>query len=290
MKNKLTKLLLLAFSTIILQANDIKSNKHVSLESDYLYSTLWFQRSSEYKANAISSYKLAKLMLDKALLEKNWTAAVKEQGINYENKKPAVILDLDETVINNSAFSAKLIKDNKYYDDQSWNDWQKWIKVAKATLIPGAEDFINYAKSKNVEVFYVSNRVASQEKDTRKNLKKLNIYLNDKIDTVLLKKEKKEWTSKKSSRREHISKTHRILLLIGDNLGDFTDKKKDSLNNRDKEAFSKLNEKNWGEKWIVLPNPLYGSWETSSYGFDYSLSRQEIRKKMIKELIIWDGK
>ncbi|PHR69312.1 MAG: 5-nucleotide phosphatase [Arcobacter sp.] len=259
-------------------------------ESDYLYSTLWFQKAQEYKANTLSQYKLAKLMLDKAILDKSWSAATSVQGKNYENKPLAVVLDLDETVINNSPFSAKLIADNKYYDDEAWNNWQKWVDAAIAPAIPGALDFIKYAQEKNVTVFFVSNRIGTQEKATRKNLLSLGINLPKDIDTVLLKKEKKEWGSKKSTRRAHITKNYRIALLIGDNLGDFSDAYKGSLEDRDKIAFSKENINKWGEKWIILPNPLYGSWETSSYGSDYSLSRKDIRKKMIEKLDIWDGK
>lgn len=285
--NKKLKLFTLAILCLSISLN--ASQKDVN-QSDYLYSTLWFQKSQEYKANTISAYKLAKINLDLALKNSSWTAAPMVQGENYENKKPAIILDLDETVIDNSPFSAKLIKDNKYYDDAAWNDWQTWIKAAKATAVPGALEFITYAKSKNVRVFFVSNRVASQEKDTRINLVNLGIKLEKDIDTVLLKKEKKNWGSKKSTRRAQIAKDHRILLLIGDNLGDFSDSYKGSLKQRDEVAFSKVNKSLWGEKWIILPNPLYGSWETASYGHDYSLSRDELRAKMKNELIIWDGK
>lgn len=282
MKNKLrlSVFSLLSFIPLFLSAN----------ESDYLYSTLWFQKAQEYKINTLSQYKLAKIMLDKAILDKTWTADERVQGEKYENKPLALVLDLDETVINNSPFSAKLIADNKYYDDEAWNNWQKWVDAAKAEAIPGALEFIKYAQSKNVTVFFVSNRLGTQEEATRKNLLSLGIHLEKDIDTVLLKKEKKSWGSKKSTRRAYIAKDYRIVLLIGDNLGDFTDEYKGSLKQRDLVAFSKININKWGEKWIILPNPLYGSWETSSYGFDYSLKREDIRKKMIKKLNIWDGK
>ncbi len=282
MKNKLVTIILsiLSFFPLFASAN----------ESDYLYSTLWFQKAQEYKANTLSQYKLASLMLDKAVLDKKWTAASSVQKNNYEDKPLAVVIDLDETVINNSPFSAKLIKDNRYYDDEAWDAWQKWVDAAKATSIPGALDFIKYAQSKNVTVFFVSNRIETQEEATRKNLISLGINLPKDIDTVLLKKEKKTWGSKKSTRRAHIAKEYRIALLIGDNLGDFTDEYKGNLEKRDSIAFSKENINKWGEKWIILANPLYGSWETSSYGFDYSLKRDDIRKKMINKLDIWDGK
>jgi acid phosphatase len=107
---------------------------------------------------------------------------------------------------------------------------------------------------------------------------------------VLLKKEQKNWGSKKSTRRAQVAINHRILLLIGDNLGDFSDKYKGTLAQRDEVAFSSANKNLWGEKWIVLPNPLYGTWETTSYGSDYSLSRGQIRKLMKEKLRVWDGK
>ena len=77
-------------------------------QSDLLNAELWMQRSVEYKANALAVYALGKVQLDKALADKNWTAATEQTG-NYQELPPAVVLDLDETAMDNSAYQTGLV-------------------------------------------------------------------------------------------------------------------------------------------------------------------------------------
>src|ERR1051326_4687767 len=72
--------------------------------NDNLNATLWTQRSVEFKGNAMTVYALGKVRLDEALADKKWTAAPVEQKGDYQNLPPAVVLDLDETVLDNSAY------------------------------------------------------------------------------------------------------------------------------------------------------------------------------------------
>ena len=260
-----------------------------SLASDYLYAALWYQRGVEAKANIIIQYKLAGMMLDRALQSPDWTAAPEEQQGDYQNKPPAVILDVDETVLDNSPFMSWLAVNNFYYDSIHQPDWNRWIDAAKCPALPGALEFIHAAEAQNVKVFYVTNRPASQQDATRRNLQAVGLNVTN--DDIYLKKEQPDWGSPKGSRRKVIADHYRILLLIGDNLGDFVDGYKASYDKREEflnmDAYGQL----WGEKWIMLPNPLYGSWEQAA--FDHKpdgKNRSEIRKSMKSFLHVWDGK
>src|SRR6188472_3292809 len=81
--------------------------------SDLLLATLWNQRSVEFKGNALTVYALARIRLDQALADKTWTAAPNEQKGDYQNLPPAVVLDLDETAIDNSPYEVWMLKTNQ---------------------------------------------------------------------------------------------------------------------------------------------------------------------------------
>lgn len=253
-------------------------------ESDLLNATLWTQTSVEFNASAMAAYKLAEVMLDRALEDKSWTAAL-EQGDNYQGKPTAVILDVDETVLDNSEYEAWLIKANKNYSSKTW---MPYVDDAISKPISGSKEFIDYARSKGVEIFYVSNRKAPGEAGTRKNLKNLGYYVNDKIDTVLLRGETEEWGSAKSTRRAHVAKDYRILLLLGDNLGDFVDARKATLDDRN--AILAKYKDNWSSKWITIANPMYGSWEGAAFGYNWKASGDEKRKMKMEVMKYWAPK
>src|SRR5277367_1525723 len=84
--------------------------------NDLLNAVLWMQRSVEYKANSLASFTLARLRLDQALADKTWTAAPAEQTGAYQDLPPAVVVDLDETLLDNSAYQAWLVKTGKTFD------------------------------------------------------------------------------------------------------------------------------------------------------------------------------
>jgi 5'-nucleotidase (lipoprotein e(P4) family) len=256
--------------------------------SDYLLATLWYQRSQESRANISSQFELAKLRLDQAIKDRHWTAAPEEQKTNFKRKPPAVILDIDETVLDNTPFVGWLIEQDAYYNKDVWPDWERWIMAAKAKALAGALDFVNYARSKKVKLFYISNRVNSQEAATRKNLKAEGFIIDEQEDTILLKHERQEWSSKKGVRRQVVAEKYRILLLLGNDLEDFVDSARSDLQERDR-LFEKYRSF-WGRQWIVLPCPVYGSWDEAAYDFDYSLSRSQIQNRMKEKLLKWDGK
>lgn len=252
-------------------------------QHDDLDATLWMRTSVEYKANCVAAYDLAKIRLDEALADKSWTAAT-EQKNSYKDLPPAVIVDADETVLDNSAYEAWTVVHNTHYSGKTWD---AFVKDEVSSSVPGALDFAKYAASKGVKVFYVTNRSEGQKDATKANLEKLGFPMGGNVDTVLTKDKAKGWGSNKGTRRAFIAKDYRILLLLGDNLGDFTDSFRGSPEDR-LPVYEKA-AAHWGHDWIVIANPTYGSWEQAPFKGNYSLSPAERRQMQIDALKPWQG-
>jgi acid phosphatase len=230
-------------------------------------------------------FALAKMRLDEALADKNWTAVPDKQGENFADKPPAIALDADETVLDNDPYEASLVTRGT---DFSPKEWTQYVKDEVTGAIPGAVDFLKYADSKGVKIFYVSNRTKEEEPATVENMKKLGFPMGGNVDTFLSSGEKPEWHSAKENRIAYVAKDYRVMLLLGDNLGDFTDKYKGNMDEREK--FFEDSAAHWGHDWIVLPNPEYGSFESAPFGHNYKLSPDERRKMKIEALQPWKPK
>jgi 5'-nucleotidase (lipoprotein e(P4) family) len=137
-------------------------------QNDLLNATLWVSNSIEYKANTLSMFQLARIRLDEALADKSWTAT--GQTGDYQSLPPAIIADADETLIDNGLYEAWLVVAGKSYSGKTYDEW---TKAMAAKAVPGAVEFAKYADAKGVKVFYVTNRDASQEDATRKNMEAL---------------------------------------------------------------------------------------------------------------------
>ena len=252
--------------------------------NDSLNAVLWAQRSVEFKGNAIGAYALARIRLDEALADTTHTAAPAEQSGDVENLPPAVILDVDETVLDTSLYQAWTVVDGQTFSPKTWTPF---VNSKTSRPIPGAVEFTRYADAKGVKVFYVTNRTAEEEPATRENMAALGFPMGGNVDTLLTAKEQPDWGSAKSTRRAAIAKDYRILLLVGDNLGDFSDGYKG-----DEAARLKVYEDNaahWGKDWIVIANPTYGSFKSAPYGHDYKLPVEEQRAAKEKALEAWPG-
>ena len=215
-----------------------------SVQAQSMLAVLYAQSSAEYEANNLQTFAGAKLALEKALVNKNWTAAI-EQKEDFSEKPPAVILDIDETVLNNIPFQARAIIKGEGYP----SGWIDWMLEEASTSVSGAKDFLEYAEKKGVKIFYVTNRVAIAEEATRNNLKKLGLPLDTDRDVLLMKNEN-GWTSDKVSRRQLISKDYRVLLLIGDQLGDFISLEESTVNMDSRKAISTKYKDMWGKKVV----------------------------------------
>jgi acid phosphatase len=243
-----------------------------------LDATLWVQRAAEYDASAEQAYRIAADMLVAALEDSSWTAAPGQRS-DGRALPPAVILDVDETVLDNSPFQARLIIEGREFNPQMWGEW---IDQAAAAPVPGALAFARQAAAQGVMVFYVTNRDAKMEAATRRNLETHDFPLALDEDVILTRGEHEGWGSDKSSRRSYVAARYRVLLLIGDDLNDFVTVTRSSAEERDRIATDHA--AYWGRKWIILPNPTYGSWERALYGFDSSLSPEEKRQRKAENL------
>ncbi|TAJ86115.1 5'-nucleotidase, lipoprotein e(P4) family [Reyranella sp.] len=252
--------------------------------SDLLLAVLWTQRSVEYKANALTVFALARIRLDEALADKSWTAAPAEQVGDYQALPPAVILDIDETLLDNSKYQVWMMKSDQTFSTKTWNEF---CAAQISTAIPGALEFVKYADSKGVKIFYITNRAAETEKDTRENMQKLGFPLGGNVDTFLMQNEKPGWGGAKSTRRAVVTKDYRVLLNIGDNFGDFDDRYRSSEADRLKAYEADM--AYWGKQWLMLANPTYGSFDTAPYGHDFKKSREDQRKAKRDVLESWAG-
>ena len=242
-----------------------------------LDATLWTQTAVEYDGVTRGAYRLAGAMMERALADSSWTAALEQAEqppSRYRDKPPAVVLDVDETVLDNSAYQARLIRTDETYDTESWN---AWCREREAGAVPGARAFTQRADSMGVQVIYLTNRDSVVEAATRDNLRRLGFPVDDAPDAVLTQGERPGWEPK-APRREWVAERYRVLLLVGDNLGDFVEPADTSLAVR--ERMARRHETFWGTRWIALPNPQYGSWEGATFGYDYGLSPwQQLRRK-----------
>ncbi len=210
-----------------------------------LQATLWVQRSPEYRALCKQAFVLARMQLDKALANPSWTAALEQKDIP-KDAKPAIICDLDETLLDNSAYQARLQIRGASYSPASW---AAWVREKKKTVraVPGALAFCREVAKKGVKIFYLSNRRQDQLKATQRDMSILGFPFAKDSSVFFLRTK----SSDKGKRRKTIAQNYRILLLIGDSEGDF-------LSPADRSHPD--NETYWGRRWIVLPNPMYGSW------------------------------
>ena len=243
---------------------------------DALLGTLWVQTSGEYVALCEQAYGASGAFLEAALADTSWSAAVEQAGRDVSQLPPAVIVDVDETVLDNSPYQVRLIQTGGSFDPETW---AAWCELAEAEAVPGSVGFLQAADALGVTVFYVTNRDAPSEVATRDNLEALGFPLNGDRDTVLLNGEQPDWNSSKIARRALVAEDYRILFIAGDDLNDFVTGFKTGDPAQRKMDVARYADR-FGKEWILLPNPQYGSWEASLYQRDYSLSETEKRTRM----------
>lgn len=250
------------------------------LTHESLNAVLWAQTSAEYRASTEQAYRLARVRLDEALRPENaaWTAEL-EQVDDYADLPPAVVLDVDEGVLDTSTFQARIVERHSRFRLTEWNDW---VREEKGRAVPGALEFAQYARAKGVRIFYVTNREYEVEAATRRNLQELGFPVDADGGNILSKNEREEWGSDKGSRREFIAGRYRVVLIAGDDLNDFVSGSR--LEPRERVALASRWRSNWGTKWIMLPNPIYGGWERSLYEFDNQLEPTEILRRKHSQL------
>ena len=227
--------------------------------SAILNATLWLQTAAEYDAAAMGTYANARRMVEAALADPTWTAEPQQTG-DFGGLPPAVILDVDETSIDNGRVEARAILEGKTYDAKMW---MAWVNEAGGAAVPGAPEFLAWCRSRGIKPFYITNRDPEEKAGTRANLEKLGYPLEE--DNLIVRGEREEWKpSDKGPRRAWVASKYRILALFGDDLNDFANARDKSREERDR--IVQDNATRWGRQWFMLPNPIYGSWERAITG------------------------
>jgi 5'-nucleotidase (lipoprotein e(P4) family) len=233
---------------------------------DNLNAVLWMQRSEEYRATTETIYRAAADKLDALLKDKRVDALVPEErgpGKALASLKPAVILDVDETVLDNSPYQARLIRDNREYSDPTWD---LWVAEKKAKAVPGVVDFAKAASAKGITLLYLSNRAVHLKDATIANLKAVGLPVAS--DAVFLGlgtvvKDCEQNGTEKNCRRRLAGQDYRVLMQFGDQLGDFVQV---LANTPDARGKLLADYHDWfGERWWMLPNPSYGGWEPAQF-------------------------
>ncbi|WP_162619622.1 5'-nucleotidase, lipoprotein e(P4) family [Salinicola peritrichatus] len=241
-----------------------------SLADELVMATLWMQSSGEYAALSHQAFNLARMNLDRAL-------AAPEGS---DRRPPAIIVDVDETVLDNTPYEAWLIANDENYASDSW---AAWVDKASAVAMPGAKAFLDHAASRGVEVFYVTNRDDDQRDATLRNLARVGFPDADSEHLM-----PRTDASDKTARRQQVAQSHWIILLMGDNLGDFSSGF-DRATAQARRAAVNAQANAFGSRYIMLPNPAYGDWEGALYGGDWSLSDEEKSRARRNHLQVWGG-
>jgi acid phosphatase len=250
-----------------------------SLADDNLNAVLWMQRSAEYRALTTQTYRAAAEHLDAALADATWDALVPAERDNnghIARLPPAVILDVDETVLDNSPYQARMIHDGSEYEQASW---AAWVEERKAKAIPGVLEFARAAQARGITLIYLSNRREHMQDATLANLRAEGLPVKD--DSVFLG----QGTvvegcgpdgSEKRCRRRLAGRQYRVLMQFGDQLGDFAEV---AANTPEARAQLLDTRQAWfGERWWMLPNPSYGSWEAAAFDNARDLPRDARRQ------------
>lgn len=228
----------------------------------------WVLDSSEYIALSRQVYRTAALALPGMLEDKSWSALPDQ--VNAENLPPAIIMDVDETAVSNARFQVSL---EQPFSDGKLNAWSE---ANDAQPVPGAVEFARLANDFGVSIFFVTNRPCETDDITGESCPQKNVVINDLLEAgfhadetnVLLARARADWRSEKSVRRNHIAETHRVVMLIGDDLGDFiacTRKRPlapctKGATRSSRRSLVEQYDAYWGAGWYVLPNPMHGSW------------------------------
>lgn len=246
-----------------------------------LNATLWMQRSVEYEATVRQAWLLARRALDRALDAGSPPSALVDPRTDARDgeRPPAVVVDVDETVLDNSPYQARLARRGAEFDPETWH---AWVREEKARAVPGALDFARAAHRRGVDVYYVTNRDHEVEPATRDNLEALGFPLDAPGDAVLTRGEREDRPWDKAARRAAVARHHRVLLLAGDDLNDFV--QVEEAGPEERSSVAARHADRWGETWIMLPNPAYGSWESAAWGHRSGLSPGERRAAKLQSL------
>ena len=219
-----------------------------------IYAAFFQQRAAEYQALSQQAYNVAKMRLDEAIAKKG-------------AKPLAIVTDIDETFLDNSYYAVEMARQGKTWSQETWANW---TSKGIATPLAGSLDFFQYAASRGVQIFYVTNRYEVERPGTLANLEKYNYPIQSAQNLILRSKE-----SSKEARRQNISKDYDIVLLLGDSLTDFSSLFDNHKSEKERAAAVETLKSEFGKRFIVLPNVGYGDWESAIFDYKYDLTQQQ---------------
>ena len=242
--------------------NDVAAQEALKQKQQYQAETetmglLWMRTSAEYRALAYQGYNVAMNAVKMAVTDPS-----------HQRKPLAIVLDADETVVDNTKLMGESIANGNGRFDAPW--WRQAVHQGKSQAMPGAVEFLNEVHKQGVEIFYVSNRYAPVNLDvTIQNFKELGFPSVDKDHVLLFEKD-----SDKQPRFDMIAKKYYVVVYMGDNAGDFPiGTKGKTLAERN--AIIDAHKEDFGTTFVVFPNPAYGSWVSSLAKGYQNLSLEE---------------
>jgi 5'-nucleotidase (lipoprotein e(P4) family) len=227
--------------------------KQISDHDSVLRALLWLRTSGEYEALCLQTFNTALAHV---------RATVKTPTTGKAAKPPAVVIDLDETVLDTSGYSVYLLSNGLKHHEAHWLNWNR-EHLDQIGLVPGAKQFIKDVENEGVHVVFISNRSDTTREGTVRILRKFDLATQAALDdpngvTLLLRTN----TSSKQNRRDKVNDKYTVIALLGDNLNDFSDDfRSPAVNSIDeRRAMVRNHAADWGSRWYVLPNPIYGNW------------------------------
>lgn len=251
---KHTSFLICLLLTITACRTQKATQSTTSLQHGPAWGALWQQRAAEYKALCLQAYQLAAIR-------------VEEMSHQQTLRPRAVVTDIDETVLDNSPFSVTSAFNGQPFTQQAW---EQWTSKAICDTVPGALAFFKYAASTGLTIYYITNRQESERAATLKNLRKWDFPFADNEHLIL-----SSGSSDKEPRRSAIEKKYEIAMLVGDNLGDFSDVFYKKTSDERNAAVERLHAE-FGRRFIMLPNVMYGDWLSSLLPKNVKLNAQQM--------------
>lgn len=230
----------------------------------------WVRTAAEFEALSLQAFSAAQADLDKFIADPAWSAL--PQQTDAAGLPLAIITDVDETMVSNVDFQATF---EPPFANHKLDDWNA---ANVATPLPGAVDFITRAQNAGIQVFFITNRPCEEKSGVDDSCPQEAVTVEDLLEAgfhadpehVMLSNEHADWNREKSTRRNHVAARHRVIMLLGDDLGDFIECTRhkpltpctEGATIGSRAAATKKHASFWGEGWYVLPNPMHGSWTT----------------------------
>ena len=258
---RLLVVVLLAVATSIATAYDQKD-----LNEEIVIAAHWQQLSGEFDAYLYQTFNGAREQLKEALRK------------TPEGKKPAIITDIDDTLINGNIYFSSLVGTQ---DQRSIERSRYWWNNQPAEALAGTVEFFQDASDMGIEVFYISGRFDDVKPATMKSLRKLGFPVID-DSYILLQAPNNKTLSKEQKRQSIRDRGYHVLMIMGDQLDDLAEVP--AKLHKDKKKWVSDQQDLFSKYWFILPNPVYGAWEESVADGYRTMTPEQKHQARIKAL------